>query len=108
VFTVATDDDASNYLTADDYAQFDAVCLVAPATLTGTITLATIDDPASDETNDANWRTVESPPGTDITIAAGKAVVLTALPFIAFRLESDGTEAGDRTFRVYGWRARAN
>jgi len=107
LFDVSVDDNATNYLTADDFAQFDAIMIVGPATLTGTITLATINDPASDETQDASWVTVESPPGTDIAIAADKAIVLTHLPFVAIRLESDGTEGDDRTFRVYGWRTRA-
>ena len=102
---VAVDNNASSFIHGDEYAGFRGLLIVAPATLTGAITLATLADPTLDETADASWNTIQSPPGTDITVAAGKATVLTLAPFPAIRLESDGTEAADRQFKVYGIRA---
>jgi hypothetical protein len=104
VFTVATDDNATNYLTADEIGKYDALMIVCDeAALTGTVTLAVIKDLANDdETADVSWATLQSPPGTDVAIAADKAVVVTDLPAAAIRLESSAAEAADRTFFVYG------
>ena len=102
-FDFSEDNNATDYMSADQYGQFDSISIVGPAgAMQGTITLAALDDFASDETADASWRTVQSPPGTDITIATDKVTVLTNLPLIAIRLESDGAENADRVFTVYG------
>jgi hypothetical protein len=102
---ISEDNNASSYIHGDEFAGLRAIMIVAPAALTGTITLATLDDPDSDETLDASWKTIQSPPGTDVSVAAGKSTVVIIAPFPAIRLQSDGTEAADRQFKVYGLRA---
>jgi hypothetical protein len=79
-----------------------AMSIVAPETLTGTITAETA-DVAPDEVTGGSptWVTVQSPPGTDVTIEAGKATVLTVTPFPRFRLKSAIAEAGPRTFVLW-------
>jgi len=106
--TVASDDDASDIMTADVYGNFSAISIISDGTAqVGTITLAALRHYTLDETNDANWATIQSPPGTDVTIAADKAIALTALPFAAIRLESSGTETSDQVYYVYGHRGTA-
>jgi hypothetical protein len=71
-----------------------AITVVAPAALTGVCTIQ-IDD------GSGNFRTAQSPPGTDIALAAGKAVVLPPAAMTNFRIHSAGAEAAQRDFTVY-------
>lgn len=91
-------------LDANGLAIYDALMLVADeASFTGTITVAVLKDPADDYTQDASWATLQSPPGTDVALAADKAIILDApIPAPALRLESSGNEAADRSIRLYG------
>lgn len=68
--------------------------ITTPAVLTGTITLQA----GSDDTTAATFTTVQSPPATDLTLAAGKTTVMTAAPFVCVRLHSGSAEASARTF----------
>jgi hypothetical protein len=45
---------------------------------------------------------LQDPPGTDFTIAAGKAVIARGLTARAFKLVSGGAEGADRTFVILG------
>jgi hypothetical protein len=74
-----------------------AFSIQAPATLTGTIVLQ------SSDSYDAsgNFATVQSPPGTDITIAASKTTVVTAAPFNRVRLFSNAAEGAQRVFQLW-------
>ena len=61
-------------------------------------------DHTDDETADASYVPYQEDAGTDLTIAASKAVEFRAPPAWAMRLESSGAEAADRRFRLYGIR----
>jgi len=102
-FTVATDPTATNILTADVFAKYRSLSLSGPsAALVGTITLEGLRSVDDDETADASWVTIQSPPGTDVAIAQDKSIVLSTLPFAALRLASSATETNDRTFTLWG------
>jgi hypothetical protein len=94
--------DASNFLSADQFGRYESITIYAPGTLTGTISVQVLGNPEADETLDASWQDLESPPGTGVTIAADKAITISPLNAIALRLESSGTEAAQRTFKVTG------
>ncbi len=70
-----------------------SVVIAAPAALTGAVT-------AEVTHNNSTWTTLQSPAGTDITIGAGKSVVLPRFAAKDLRLKSAGTEAADRDFFV--------
>lgn len=89
----------SAWLTRDDFGRCRSLsiqCLAAA--LTGTITIQT----NSKQDGTGTTTTVQSPPGTDITIAALKAVPLTSVAFLAIRVHSSGAEGGSRDFEVIG------
>lgn len=67
--------------------------IAAPATLPETITVEIL------PFGSATWRTLQSA-GADVTIAAGKAVVIAPTPFADLRLHSGVAVAGDRTFDI--------
>ena len=69
--------------------------IMAPDTLTGSITLYS----GSDEAGTAT-AAVQSPPGTDVTVTADKTTVLTSAPFPSIQLVSSVAEAADREFIV--------
>lgn len=68
--------------------------ITSPSALTGTITVEV-------EMTDTgtSFATLQSG-GTDITIAAGKATILTPLPYKQIRMHSNAAEGADRTFLV--------
>lgn len=74
-----------------------AMSIQAPAALTGTVTV----ESGSDDDDAATFTAVQSPPGTDITCAAGKTTVLVEGPFPTLRLKSSLAEVGARTFNVW-------
>ncbi len=96
--TIPAGQAASPSLAADLYGRFDSISIAAPAVLTN----ASIKVRAAQDDPPTQWGDVQSPPGTDVVLAAGKTIVLTAFPFPHFRLEGAGTEAADRVFVVYG------
>lgn len=87
-FTIANGAAASNVISADVYTGFSALMIFAPATLTNTIVIQTGNAPFD---AGPTFETVQSPPGTDVTIPQGKAVVITAFPFPCIRV---ATQAG--------------
>ena len=97
--TIANGAAVSDEFSRDVFRSCRSICLVSnDAALTNVVSLQAypMDDTATTP------RTVQSPPGTDITLAAAKAVVLTALPFARIRLQSAGNEGGTRTWDVWG------
>lgn len=71
-----------------------SVVLYAPSALTGTVTIQI--EPSASGTS---WVDLSSA-GSDVTIAAGNAVVLEPLGFRQIRLSSSAAEAAARTFTV--------
>ena len=105
VLTIENGEQLSNLLTADTYAVYDAIMIASKdSALTGEVTLLVLNDVSADETDVGSYSTLESPPGTAVKIGAGKAVVLTDLPAVAFRLGSSQNETAERTFGVFGLR----
>lgn len=70
----------------------DVLAISAPATLPETVNIVAPDGSV-----------LQSPPGTDIVIAAGKTVVFLQWPFNSVQLLA-GTTAGARMFTFYGQR----
>lgn len=66
--------------------------ITAPAALTGIVTVYVA------QSLGGIFVPLQSPPGTDVNIAAAKAVSLIAIPFGAVQLVSSGTEGADRAF----------
>lgn len=75
-----------------------SLSITAPAALTGTITIQTPDGIGTSPT----FFALQSPPGTDITIAASKTIVITSLPMHGIRVNSGSSEGAERTFQVFG------
>jgi hypothetical protein len=96
--TIASGQQDSNRLNRDAINNMRNLSIIGPAALTGVTTLETgiSDDDAT------SWRTVQSPPGTDVAIAALKAIPLTEIPFPTLRIHSTLAEAADRVFTVWG------
>lgn len=89
---------ASNELTLDQLRPLKSISIKAPATLPDTVTVRS----AADDVAGSSFGIVQSPPGTDVTVAAGKVIVLTELPFPRIRLEAAAGVAADRVFEVWG------
>lgn len=99
VFTIAQGAQDSNEIGADQLRNCRAMSIIAPAVLTGVISAESGDTlPDAVDASTVNWVTIQSPPGTDVTIDADKATVFTVAPFPRFRLHSSITEASARTF----------
>src|SRR3954468_10139934 len=93
--TIANGATDSNWLTSDDFGRCRSLSIqCTAAALTGTVTVQT--NTLKDQSGTST--TVQSPPGTDVAIAALKAVLLTAIPFAALRLHSSSAEAGGKVF----------
>ena len=71
-----------------------ALGMVAPSVLTGTITIQV--EPSSSGTN---FQTLQSA-GTDVTITAGKAIVISPFPYKQVTVASAAQEASPRTFTL--------
>lgn len=103
ILTIANAGTSSNAL-SHELRNARALAIIAPDTLTGTVSVEAA-DLFPDEIVDSavgvpSWTTVQSPPGTDVTIDAGKTTVLTATPFPQLRLTSSIAEAAERQFVV--------
>jgi len=94
--TIPNGQSVSAALAATDYHGAIALSITAPAALTNTVTLE-----AADAETSPNYRTVQSPPGTDLSVGAGKSIVLLAFPWPGFRLKSSGNEGADRVFVIW-------
>lgn len=79
----------------------EALCIWAPAALTGTITIQVAADREASEggSTSQTWGTMQSG-GSDITLPAGKVLTLTDIAFRQMRLISGSAEGSDRTFKV--------
>ena len=97
-FTIANGTADSNVLNRDDFGRCESFVLISQdAALTNVCTLE-----CGNAVSATNWATVQSPPGTDVTLAADKAVPVTAAPFPSLRIHSAGNEGGARTWEVWG------
>lgn len=65
----------------------------APSALTGAVTIQVVGTEGS-----SSWVTLQSPAGTDIPIAASKAVIVNAGAFRDLRLHSASAEGAQRDF----------
>lgn len=92
----------SPVIDADLYGPFESITIMAPATLTGTVTVQV---GTTDAASGATFVTLQSPPGTDVAIAAGKAFSITPPNFPQFRMHSSGAEAAQRDFNVWARRS---
>lgn len=66
----------------------------APATLTSTMILVQVAMAAS---SGATFATLQSG-GTDVTITAGKALIITPIPYKQLRIQGSSAEGADRSF----------
>lgn len=103
ILTIANGATTSNAL-SHELRNCRSLAIIAPAVLTGTVTAESADlfpnEIVASTPGVENWSTIQSPPGTDVAIAADKVTVLTAAPFPQFRLASSLAEAATRTFVV--------
>jgi hypothetical protein len=89
----------SNVITRDDFGRSKALSIACLAgALTGVCTVQI----NSERDGSGTWATLQSPPGTDVAIAAGKAIMILSVPFGALRIHSAGTELAQRDFSVWG------
>lgn len=95
--TIPTAGTVSGELESSALRNCRALSFQAPSALTGTVTVQAGDlDSAG-----GVFTAVQSPPGTDITLAASKTSVMLATPFPRLRLSSSVAEAADRVFVVW-------
>lgn len=87
----------SPVIDADAFGKFEAITIMAPAALTGTVTVQVGTTDAAAPT----FVTLQSPPGTDVAIAAAKAFTISPPCFPQFRMHSSGAEGAQRDFNVW-------
>ena len=98
-FTIPNGGTDSNWLTKADFGRCRSLSIqCTAAALTGICTVVT--NTAEDQSGTTT--TVQSPPGTDVAIAALKAVPLSGVPFCALRIHSAAAEGAQRVFEVWG------
>lgn len=95
ILNTATD---SGVFGVDDYGKYEAITIHAPAALTAVVTVQV----ATTDVAAPTFNTLQSPSGTDITVAATKSITLTPPCFVQFRLHSAGAEGADRAFTITG------
>lgn len=86
----------SEVLDSEVFATVRALTFHAPAAWDG----ATPPKLQAQRRSDGAWVDVQSPPGTDITLAAGKAVTITSVAFAALRLLAAAAQTVERTIDV--------
>src|SRR3990167_3144059 len=89
--TIDSTTQTSNVITG--FGDAEALVLYAPAALTGTVTVQV--SPATD----GAFVDLESS-GSDVTLTAGNATVITEIPFSALRLSASIAEGADRNISV--------
>jgi hypothetical protein len=75
------------------------IVIYAPAALTGTVTVQ-VAIGATEAA--ATWVDLQSA-GSDVEVAAGKAVTIDAIAWDWLRVQSDGAEGSERTFTVMAY-----
>lgn len=94
--TIPSGAQVSNALPEKDFRWSRSMVILSPVAITGIYTIE-VSDPIVPVT--ADWRTLQSG-GSDVTLAAGKALVLDTLPFRNLRLATSGTPVADEVFDV--------
>jgi hypothetical protein len=89
----------SNALTVDDFGRCESLCILnTESALTGVCSIE-----IGNAREATAFATLESPPGTDVVIAADTAIVLNRPAFPSLRIHSAAAEAPGRTFVVWGY-----
>lgn len=96
--TIALNGSNSNVISGRVLRTVKSVSITAPAALDGTVTIQTPDGIGSSPT----YTALQSPPGTDITIASSKTIVITSLPMHGIRVSSGASEDPAKVFPVFG------
>ncbi len=98
--TVASSGTQSNALDRDELIRQGCrgVTIQAPATLAEVATIQISLDGGT------VYADLQSPPGTDITVAAGKAIVIDFVAYDKLRIELDGSAGAERAFLIRGCR----
>lgn len=94
--TIPNGGTTSNSLSRRRLAHVGPIVLVAPAVLTGVVTVQVPDKEIS-----PNWSALQSG-GADVTLPAAKATTLDISPFLNLRLSSTLAEGAARSFEVFG------
>ena len=99
--TIANGQDTSSSVKSDVFERQGCVGMniQAPATLDGTV--LTVQMSLDGGTTFADW---QSPPGTDITVAAGKAITVAFSGWDELQVKSDSAESPARTILIRGVR----
>ena len=90
--TIASGNQNSGEVSEAQLSGVRAIILQAPGTLPETVTVQVSADGAT------NFVDLQSPPGTDVTIGAGKGIVIDVGGFDALRLRAGSGVAADRDF----------
>jgi hypothetical protein len=85
--------DSNALLASTSYRTASSFELFGPAALTGTVTVQV-------DSGSGVYKTLQSPPGTDVAIAATKSIVVLYNGWVGMRLHSDAAEGADRVFAV--------
>ena len=94
--TIANGGTTSNALTANDLKFIRSVTIQGPSALTGTVTVQVSLD-------GTNFVALQSA-GSDVTVTAAKALILSPLPVRGLRVVSGSAEGAERVFEVVGQR----
>jgi len=101
--TIGNGNQASNVILAEAFAHFNDIMIFGPATLPETVDLQlSAEDKAAASYVDADFRTAQSPPGTDVVINAGCCTSTDRPTGYALRVYAGGAVAADRVFQVLG------
>jgi hypothetical protein len=96
--TIASSGTDSAGLSAEVWKGCNAIIIACDeSALTGTVTVQMLTTDGG-----STYATLQSPAGTDVAIAAAKAIMLDVLAFPKIRLHSSGAEAGARVFQLWG------
>lgn len=95
----------SEFLVGDEFSFIRGMGIASANTsLTGTVVVQALFATDLDETNDANWSTIQFPSGRDFELKAQKTAIFLGLPCPAIRLHSNKAQKATRTFHIHGQR----
>jgi len=94
----------SNFISSSEYEKFTHLAFLHIGAIAETVNPQVNNDPAADETADAQWNLYDPiTPGTaGFTLVADVLVVIPAPPTHGFRLKSTTNVAAERTIRCWG------